>query len=175
VYHPEFGGGERRDHLVQLVDIFPTVLDAVGRDPPADIHGRNLTHALEDPDATLREYAISGLWGASVSITDGDWVLHQSPVAENEPLYWYGITGETRAELGDYDPEAGRREATGWDPAPCSVPTWLSDKRSDPNELDNLAAERPAQLATMQTALADTLRAVDAPAEQLDRLGIAGA
>ncbi|MFB6173270.1 MAG: sulfatase, partial [Halobacteriales archaeon] len=72
VAHPEFGRGERRDQLVQLVDLYPTVLNAVGRPRPPDRHGRDLHPVLADPDADHREYAISGLWGASVTITYGD-------------------------------------------------------------------------------------------------------
>ncbi|MFB6173271.1 MAG: hypothetical protein ABEI39_01370 [Halobacteriales archaeon] len=37
----------------------------------------------------------------------------------------------------------------------------------------NLAGERPGKLRELQGALARTLRELDAPAEQLERLGIA--
>jgi len=127
---------------------------------------------LRDPDAETREYAITGLWGASVSITDGDWTLHQAPVDGNDPLYWYGITGETASQLGPYDAEAGRREADR--PYPLNTPTWLSDLREDPTGSENVASDRPEKLAEMQEALRTTLRDLNAPEEQLDRLGLRG-
>jgi hypothetical protein len=50
--------------------------------------------------------------------------------------------------------------------------TWLSDKRSDPNELQNLADERPGKLLEMQQALRRKLEELDAPPEQIQRLGL---
>jgi len=169
VYHPEYGHGERRDELVQLVDLYPTVLDAVDRPCPDDCHGTGLEPVLRDPDTSHREYAIAGQFGKSVTITDGEWVLHQSPVDDNEPLYWYSARDAMFLEydLGPY--EDGRR------PVDCDswgTETWLSDRRVDPNERDNLADDRPEMLATMQRALARTLVDLDAPEEQLERLGI---
>jgi arylsulfatase A-like enzyme len=170
VAHPEYGDGDRRDQLVQLVDIYPTVLNAMDRPCPPDRHGMDLEPVLADPEIDGREYAISGLYGASVTITDGDWVLHQAPVDGNQPLYWYGLTGERRENLGPYDAETGRRETSIV--YPLQTPTWLSDTRTDPNEQENLAADRPEKLAEMQHALRNTLHDLDAPDEHVDRLGI---
>ncbi|WP_248517977.1 sulfatase [Salinarchaeum laminariae] len=169
VAHPEHGRGERRDQPVQLVDIYPTVLNAVDRPCPDDRHGVDLEPVLQNPDEQTREYAIAGQFGKSVTITDGDWILHQSPVEDNEPLYWYSYRDAMFLpyDLGEF--ENGRR------PVDCSsweTETWLSDKRTDPNEYENLADERPEKLTEMQDALAGVLRAVDAPPEQLERLGL---
>jgi len=172
--HPELAQGERRDQLVQLVDIYPTVLNALGRDCPDNRHGCGLEPVLRDPEADLRDYAISGEWGHSVSITDGEWILHQAPEPENKPLFWYGITGEKRDDTGRYDPERGRRPANQDYPVD-EIPTWLSNLRDDPNERVNLADERPDKLRKMQRALKTTLQDLDAPSEQLERLGIADA
>ena len=107
--------------------------------------------------------------GKSVTITDGDWILHQNSVEGNQPLYWYGRHDAKFIpyDLGPY--EGGRREVNceSWD-----APTWLSDKREDPNELENLADERPEKRREMQRALRETIIELDAPREQLDRLGI---
>jgi arylsulfatase A-like enzyme len=175
VHHPEYGHGERRDHLVQLVDLYPTILNAVDRPVPDDrrLHGVGLEPVLRTSEASTREYAISGIWGSHITITDGEWVLHQAPVANNQPLYWYGITGENSTYLGEYDSETGRRDAE-WSPEPNAIPTWLSDKRSDPNERENIADERPEKRRTIQSALARTLTGLGAPPEHAERLGIAG-
>jgi arylsulfatase A-like enzyme len=184
VAHPTLAQGERRAQLVQLVDLYPTVLAAVGRPLPetqgegrADraIHGVNLLPVLETPatgpDAALtRDYALYGQFGKSVSITDGEWVLHQSPVAGNQPLYWYGycLSKFMDYTLGAYS--AGRRpviDCPTWPEA-----TWLSHKPSDMNELINLAQTRPEVLRDMQRALKETLHQVNAPEEQVIRLGL---
>lgn len=61
VAHPEYGQGERRESLVQLVNVYPTVLNAISRPISEDRHGMDLTPVLQDPEAELRDYAISGL------------------------------------------------------------------------------------------------------------------
>jgi arylsulfatase A-like enzyme len=169
VAHPTLAHGERREQLVQLVDIYPTGLAAVGRPIPASRHGVNLLPLLEDRTAPTREYAISGVFGKSVSITDGRWVLHQSPVPENRPLHWHSpyLAKFLPYDLGPY--RDGYRDARtpSW-----PEPTWLSDTSADPNELENLATTRPDILRAMQQALSAKLVEVGAPPEQRERLGL---
>ncbi len=170
VAHPQFGHGERRDQLVQLVDIYPTVLAAVNRPCPPDRHGVNLLPVLEDANAPTRDWAISGIFGKSVSITDGEWILHQSPKDNNSPLYWYDYCWNRfmpGIELGEY--ENGRRSAKtlSW-----PTETWLSHKKDDFNELVNLAESEPEKLREMQQMLKQKLIEVGAPEEQLERLDL---
>jgi arylsulfatase A-like enzyme len=175
--HPTLAHGERRGQLVQLVDLFPTVLAAVDRplpepSPDRPLHGVNLLPILEDADAVTRDYAVYGQFGKSVSMTDGTWVLHQSPVEGNTPLYWHGycLAKFLHYDLGPY--ENGRREVYACPSWP--TPTWLSDKRQDMNELHNLADQAPEKLHAMQRTLRDLLVQLKAPEEQLDRLGLRG-
>jgi arylsulfatase A-like enzyme len=170
VSHPHASPG-RRQQLVQLVDIYPTVLSALGRPCPGGIHGVDLLPVLADQTARTRDYALAGQFGRSVTITDGRWNLHQSPAGDNTPLYWYGhcLAKFIKYNLGPY--QDGRREVRNcesWREA-----TWLSDKQADPAEMTNLASSQPAQLRAMQAAMAKELRRLEAPAEQLTRLGIA--
>ncbi|MGC9349497.1 MAG: sulfatase [Anaerolineae bacterium] len=173
--HPELGHGERRSQLVQLVDIYPTVLAATGRplpemDSTKPLHGVNLRPLLEDADASTRDYAVYGQFGKSVSITDGTWVLHQSPAEENQPLYWYDycLSKFLHYDLGPYF--NGRRRVIDCESWPEA--TWLSHKPTDMNELDNLADDEPERLRQMQRALKETIIRLRAPVEQLDRLGL---
>jgi len=168
---PGVAGGQRRQQLVQLVDLYPTVLEAVGRPCPPGRAGVSLLPALADPGARTRDHAILGQFGASVSITDGRWTLHQSPVDGNGPLYWYGhcLAKFLRYDLGPY--VDGRREVRNCRSWPTE--TWLSDNHSDPAELVNLAAERPEKVKELQKALKAKIIELGAPREQLDRLGIA--
>jgi len=170
VAHPKFGHGERREQLVQLVDIYPTVLAAVERPCPPDRHGVNLLPVLENPDAPTRDWALNGVFGKSVSITDGEWILHQSPQENNQPLYWYDYCWSRfmpGIELGEY--QDGRRTAIteSW-----PTETWLSNKTEDFNELENLTEKQPKKLQEMQCVLKQQLQQIDAPPEQLVRLGI---
>src|SRR5690606_36054099 len=136
IAHPTLAHGERRDQIVQLVDLYPTTLAAVGADCPPDRHGLNLLPVLDDPAAHTRDFAIYGVFGQGISITDGRWVLHQQPEEGNEPLYWYShrLPLFQRFNVGEYPPE-GRRPV---DHTPYIAERWLSDRSQDPNELENL-------------------------------------
>jgi hypothetical protein len=139
-------------------------------DADQPLHGINLLPVLENAEMPTRAFAVYGQFGKSVSITDGTWVLHQSPVADNQPLYWYDycLSKFLRYDLGPY--VHGRRPVI--DCASWPEPTWLSYKPEDMNELNNLAVAEPEQLRRMQRALKDTILRLHAPVEQLDRLGI---
>ncbi len=172
VYHPELARGERRSQLVQNVDIYPTVIAALGHEVPPDRHGVDLAPVLADEGAKTRDYAIAGQFGQSFTITDGRWILHQAPDAER-PLFWYGycLSKFYGIELGPH--EGGRRKVLNnkvWQP--CAE-TWLSDLKKDPSELSNLAESEPGKLAEMQRALRDTLARIGAPAELPERFGVA--
>ncbi|MGH2559883.1 MAG: sulfatase [Thermomicrobiales bacterium] len=175
VAHPTHGQGERRDQLVQLVDLYATTLAAVGAETPPDRHGLNLLPVIEEAGTPTRDYAVAGVFGQSVTITDGRWVLHQQPVEGNGPLNWYShrLPKFQRYDVGPYEclPDGGgRRPVTH---APFAGETWLSDRAADPNELTNLAEREPAQRRRMHAALRATLERLDAPAEQYARLGLA--
>ena len=174
ICHPSQGHGQRRRQLVQLVDIYPTVLGALGRPLPKSdkgrpLHGVDLLPVLADPHAPMRDYAIAGQFGRSMSITDGRWVLHQSPAAGNQPLHWYGyhLARFIPYDLGPFNGVSRPARCETWD-----TPTWLSDTHADPGETTNLASRDSVQLRKMQQALAQTLTQLEAPPEQLRRLGL---
>ncbi len=48
----------RTDAMVSTVDIFPTVLDALGVDLPPDLHGASLRGLVSDPEAPQRDYLV---------------------------------------------------------------------------------------------------------------------
>lgn len=174
VAHPTAGHGERRDQLAQLVDLYATTLAAVGAEVPPDRHGLDLLRAIEDPATPTRDYAVAGVFGQSVTITDGRWVLHQQPADGNAPLSWYShhLPRFLHYEVGPYEclPDGSGRRAVRHEPFPGE--TWLSDRAADPNELTNLADREPDQLRRLRGALAATLDRLGAPSEQHDRLGL---
>jgi len=180
ICHPDPGThGQRREQLVQLVDIYPTTLAAVNRPMPEQndnrpIHGVDLLPAVLDNSAPTRDYAVTGMFGHSVTITDSQWILHQSPVDDNRPLFWHGYTDSCFALALPLGPVVDdQREVLKPPGAQSFGPTWLSDKQTDPIELTNLAQDQPDELARLQAALTEELQRLKAPDWQLDRLGLA--
>ena len=165
VYHPEFGHGERRDHLVQNVDIYATVLDAFRKELPSDRHGINIIDVLKNPQSSTRDFAIAGQFGRSISITDGTWSLHQGP-DPNEPLFSYGFCEQhfyRGVQLGPY--MSGRR-LVEHDPGPEDyLGNWLSNLEEDPTECENIADKFPTKVTELQHALANKLKELNAPNE----------
>ncbi|MCY2929746.1 MAG: sulfatase [Planctomycetota bacterium] len=80
VWHPTLAHGRRIDQLVQPVDILPTVLEAAGIEPPADLHGRSLLPLLGEtpPKPAWRQTALIGWHGKWCNLTDGRYILHCS-------------------------------------------------------------------------------------------------
>lgn len=83
--------GTRCKALAQSVDIVPTIAEYFKIDPPRFMDGKSLYPALIS-DAQIREYALFGIFGGSVNITDGRYVYMHAPIApQNRPLYEYTL------------------------------------------------------------------------------------
>ena len=63
----------RNDHLVQTIDLAPTLLDYFGVDIPPDMQGIPLREALAS-GAPTQEAGLFGVHGGHVNITDGRYV-----------------------------------------------------------------------------------------------------
>lgn len=176
IAHPTQGHGERRSQLVQLVDLYPTTLAALNKPIPADRHGIDLLPVIASPENPTRAYAINGMFGESMSITDGSWMLHIPPVADNSPLFWYSHHESMfiAYDLGPFacTEDGGGRRAVDRVPMTNSEELWLSDLRNDPHETTNLSGTHPADVSRLAMALASELIRLGAPAEQVARLGL---
>ncbi|MBS6641977.1 MAG: sulfatase [Clostridiaceae bacterium] len=82
--------GQRREALVQNIDIPVTILKYFGLETTADMQGCDLAPVIES-DKRIRDYALFGMHGAQVNITDGRYVYMRGPSAENRPLYHYTL------------------------------------------------------------------------------------
>lgn len=80
--------GERRSALVQNIDVPETVLGFFNIDSTADMQGYDLEKVIKE-DTSVRNYALFGMHGAQVNITDGRYVYMRDPVSGNKPLYNY--------------------------------------------------------------------------------------
>ncbi len=175
-YHPEArGSGARLDALTQTVDLYPTVLEAMGVPLPQgwQCHGKSLLPLLRGGPGEPRPFACYAKFGEAIQVTDGELVLHRWPPAEaNTPLYWYGAEPPQFMRprgLGAPEPwsaPALARYPVDWVRGPCNSVLL------DASESRDLSAERPGDLRRLEDGLRRWLLEVGAPPEQAQRLGL---
>lgn len=172
--HPH-AGGRRIPDRVQLIDLYPTLVELTGAPYGADeVHGRSLVPLLrgerQAPRPTLSE---GGIMRQS-SIVHGGWKLIESdPRFDAKPATMLTHPGLDRAWLEQHAPflidapvttEALLRLRSGFHsdlafvesiqralPGPVHE---LYDLRADPAELEDLAARRPEKLQELLQVLA---------------------
>lgn len=150
------------DRLVSSVDIYPTVMDAVGIETPSEMHGRSLRPVLKDeaePSAWRKTLVAEFHYhGASPffprrAITDGRYkLIHNLRAAETEAAE--SIDGDQAYSLAQQLPaNHAARIAMQRLKRP---PEWeLYDLQTDSGEFQNLAGE--AAFADVQSKLAHEL------------------
>ena len=176
---------EHRQALVQTIDLAPTLLEYFGQPVPKDMQGKPLRETVEN-DAKVRDYALFGYHGSQMNITDGRWVYMRSPRNQDGTLYEYTLMPtRMNARIG-----AELESATLAKPfsftknmpvlrlparnamytAAVSAGDMLFDLQADPDEA--APVENAAELARMEKAMAEMMRASDAPEELFDRFGL---
>lgn len=86
IYDPRFGHqDEKRSELVQTIDIPATILEYFGIALPEHMQGRPIRPVIEK-DSPIRKYALFGIHGAHVNITDGRYVYMKSPLPDKAGL-----------------------------------------------------------------------------------------
>ncbi len=68
---PGIPAGERRDALVYLSDIFPTLCDAAGVDTPDSVEGSSLVPCIADTDSRVRDALYLAYCDAIRGVSDG--------------------------------------------------------------------------------------------------------
>lgn len=176
IAHPTLGHGQRRDQIVQLVDCYPTILEALGEEIPDGLDGQSILPIVADVNQPGHDVAICGMFGQGVTISDGKWVLHVAPIEKNQPLYWYShhLSLFARHELGPYEglPDGSGRRPVNLRPHEAAREHWLSNLDDDSYEYRNVAAEYPDQVKRLARLLRTRLEEIDAPPEQYVRLPI---
>ncbi|HEX7064814.1 MAG TPA: sulfatase [Bacillales bacterium] len=195
MYHPEGRSGQRSGDLVQLVDLFPTVMESLGLSLPerttgkmipgqgnrkawegiqADrlhLHGKSLLPLIRGGKSPTREIAVTGKFGDVIRICDGQWSLYLTPKGD-QPLYWYGSRepGRTFAgRRGKFDPREVRY--------PIQYPSAkyenaLYDLVTDSDESRNVIYEQIIQRERLEKLFAGWLKGIEAPGEVADRYGV---
>jgi arylsulfatase A-like enzyme len=184
VWHPDgTHDGERVEAVTAAVDVYGTVLDAMGINDVPHRHSKSLVPYLTGETDSHRDWAVYGYWGSSVNVTDGTYTYHH-PCDSSVDSYCYS---------------AGMMNTVKWfeppephpDAEPSSLPytdssVWqyagpshsrhddplLFDTEADPEQERNLADEHPEAVAEMQSLLTDAMASLDAPDWQYERLGL---
>ncbi|RII17871.1 Choline-sulfatase [Streptomyces sp. YIM 130001] len=186
VWDPRSGvRDERRDSLVQTVDLAPTLLEYFGIERPPDMQGFPLRETTAT-DTPVREAALFGSYGGHVNVTDGRHVYMRACASpDNAPLYEYTLMPThmrgrfTPAELSEARlaapfpftkdcpvlqlPAHGQRNAHHHG-------SLLFDLEADAGQ------EHPLVDDELELRMADLtvrlMRSNDAPAEQFQRMGL---
>jgi arylsulfatase A-like enzyme len=177
--------GERREALVQTIDIAPTLLDFFGLAPTSDMKGQPLRQAVAD-DTPVRDAGLFGIFGGHVSVTDGRYVyMRASADMTNQPLLEHTLMPthmRSRFEPGEFAEAemmpgfsftkgAPLMRMPGWTMrGPTDYGTLLYDLETDPGQTNPLRDD--ALELTMAQKLVDLMRDNDAPPSQFERLGL---
>jgi arylsulfatase A-like enzyme len=177
--------GERRDALVQMIDLPATLLEFFGVDRPKDMQGIPLRDAVAH-SAPTREVCLFGTTGGHVNVTDGRYVYMRAPVTpHNAPLYEYTLMPARLQGLFQVDElqdiqlaepfsftkgcRTNKIAARPWG-IPHTFETLLFDLETDPKQ-ENPIHDAPIErrmIAHMMRLMKDN----DAPPEQYERLGL---
>lgn len=83
--------GQRRGALAQTIDIAPTLLEYFDQKIPEVMMGKPLRKVIEE-DSSIRDYALFGMHGGHINITDGNHVYMRANTTQtNGPLYEYTL------------------------------------------------------------------------------------
>ncbi|MFI7148754.1 sulfatase-like hydrolase/transferase [Nonomuraea sp. NPDC050022] len=143
--------GRTSDALVELVDVFPSLLDLAGIRATHSHYGRSLRPLFDDPDAEHRAYAF----------TEGGFLAEEEPRMERG-AFPYDLKGELQHENPRLAGKAFAARDRDW------TYVWrlyegpeLYDRRADPDETRNLSGS-PRHAAVedrMRTAILSWLAA----------------
>jgi arylsulfatase A-like enzyme len=182
------------DALTTSVDLFATLVDVFDVTVPQRTHGHSLVPLLEGTQDSVRDFALTGVWGREVHVTDGHRKYARAPVADNAPLSMWSNRWSTMPVPAFPDlrlPRPDRRARLDFMPgsdvpvirqpfeAGDQLPFWalgrshehlLFDLDEDPVEDRNLAGTTAE--ADAEELLRVALQSVDCPDDQYARLGL---
>lgn len=183
------------DALTTSVDLNATLREIFGVQLQHRTHGRSLVPLLRGEATAVRDYALSGVWGREVHLIDATFKYARGPVGDNAPLSVWSNRWSTMPvhalpdlrlpppdERAVLDRMPGSKIPVMRQPFTAGdlLPYWamghfhghhLFNLADDPTEERNLvgaAAEKH-----MTEKLRAALQEVEAPNDQLTRLGLA--
>jgi arylsulfatase A-like enzyme len=195
IWHPESSRrGEHVGALTSAVDLYPTILEALGIEAPANTHGRShLPVTLGDADHH-RDWALYGYWGATMNVTDGQYTYHHPNRGAEPPLnhstmmvnpYGWFVPPKVQedATAGSYLPYT---DAPVWRYAPSNQSgpeehlkvsvqhddPLLYDTDRDRRQDSNLATSATETREEMEALLVEAMETLEAPETEFERLGL---
>ena len=194
IHWPGVTGGGSCDALTTNVDLHATLADTFGVEVEHRTHGRSLAPLLDGSQQSIRSWALGGVFGNWVQVTDGEWKYARAPAKDGFPLSMWSNRWSTmpiRGLPGLPKPDQRARLATMPGTtipvlrqpfeASDSLPFWASspqivgrhhlyDLENDPAEQENRRGGGGEK--RMLELLRSALEEVEAPGEQFERLGI---
>ncbi len=175
---------ERRDSLVQMIDMAPTILDYFGLEATPDMQGHNLKDTIAN-DTKVHDAVLFGIHGGSVNVTDGKYV-YMRHWDTSQQTYEYTLTSTNvqslmpvdelrQAELVppfDFTKETPvlKIPGTGKGSKQKVFDNVLYDLQRDPGQ-DNPVKD-PEVEERMIRHMVRLMKETDAPQEQYDRLDL---
>jgi arylsulfatase A-like enzyme len=182
--------------LTTSVDLFATLCDLFGVQVRQRTHGKSLLPLIRGETGQVRDWLLTGVWGREVHLVTDRFKYARGPAGDNAPLSMMSNRWSTmpthvidrhealplpddRAFLdrmpGATVPVIHQPFAAG-DPLPFWARSRASghhlfDRTEDPAEEQNLAGQPLEAEAAEQ--LREALKALEAPASQFERLGLA--
>jgi hypothetical protein len=197
VHWPGTSGGGTCDALTTNVDLFATIADVFDADVRQQTHGRSMVPLLDGSASAIREWAIGGYFGSWVQVTDGRRKVIRGSVDDNFPIsMWSNRWSSMPMPIPGLDMVPPPDDRAWLDHMPGTevpvmrqpfrpgdlLPLWIAvprcvdrhylfDLDGDPGEQENRVASA-AELADGLAMLRAALDEVDAPEDQLARLGL---
>ncbi len=192
---PGVDGGGTCDALTTNVDLFATIADVYDATVAHPTHGASLAPLLTGAATAIRDWAIGGVFGSWVQVTDGKRKYARGPAGDlfplsmwsnrwsTMPLHLPGVQGlpdpDDRAWL-DHMPGSAIPVIRQPFAAGDRLPFWVGRAAVDRHELYDVSLdpdEQENRVGTQDEAdMIELLRAalanVEAPEEQLVRLGL---
>lgn len=183
--------------LTTTVDLHATLCDLFGVSAEHRTHGRSLVPLLDGSATSVRDWAVMGIWGREVHVTDGRCKYARAPEADNAPLSMWSNRWSTMPihafpdiRLPKPDDRAALDHMPGSDVpvirqpfvAGDLLPFWagshftgnhLWNVQDDPSEQHELAGSTSPAEADAAELLRSALDELEAPADQYARLGLA--
>jgi len=186
IWDPRCGvKGERRQSLVQTIDLPATVLEFFGQPLPEDMQGKPLRDTVAN-DTPVRQAGLYGIHGGHINCTDGRYTYMRAPAhPDNTPLYNYTLMPTHMRGMFSPDElhtaelaepfaftrgcKTIRTKAGAWLKA-HEFGTMLFDLQKDPRQEHPL--QNPEVEAMMTDHMVTLMAENDAPIEQFERMGL---
>lgn len=184
------------DALTTSADLHATLADVFGVHPGHRTHGRSLVPLISGTATAVRDHVLCGIWGRHVQMVDKQRWYSRSPVGVNAPLSLWSNRWSTMPRPGNPhhrlprpDGRASLHYMPGSDVPVIRQPFQAGDLlpfhaigvETDRHRLFDLDQDPGAEVDRAGMApereavelLRAALQAVEAPADQLQRLGLA--